>query len=401
MSLELVKKLYAKMPDAVAKARKKFGRGLTLTEKILVSHVDNWETQGWERGKAMLALRPDRVAMQDATAQMAMLQFMQAGKTKVAVPSTIHCDHLIRAESGSQKDLVRAIDENKEVYNFLASAAKKYGIGFWKPGAGIIHQVILENYAFPGGLIIGTDSHTPNAGGLGMIAIGVGGLDAAEVMAGMSWELLYPKRIGVYLTGKLNGWTAPKDIILYVASKLTVYGGTNRIIEYFGPGSRTISCTGKATITNMGAEIGATCSIFSYDNKMETYLRATKREGIADIASKYRDLFTLDKEIEQEITKEREQAQLYFDQLIEIDLSSLEPYIVGPHTPDLARPISKMASEVNNNNYLDTISVALIGSCINSSYEDMSRASDIAEQAKSKGVKVKVPLQITPGSEMI
>jgi aconitate hydratase len=250
-------------------------------------------------------------------------------------------------------------------------------------------------------LIIGTDSHTPNAGGLGMIAIGVGGLDAAEVMAGMSWELLYPKRIGVFLTGKLNGWTSPKDIILYVASKLTVYGGTNAIIEYFGPGSRTISCTGKATITNMGAEIGATCSIFSYDNKMETYLRATKREGIADLANKYRDLFTLDREIEQEISKEREKARHYFDQLIEIDLSSLEPYIVGPHTPDLARPISKLAREVNKNNYLDPISVALIGSCTNSSYEDMSRASDIAEQAKSKGVKVKVPLQITPGSEMI
>jgi aconitate hydratase len=294
-----------------------------------------------------------------------------------------------------------ALYENNEVYKFLESASRKYGIGFWKPGSGIIHQVVLENYAFPGGLIIGTDSHTPNAGGLGMIAIGVGGLDAAEVMAGMSWELLYPKRIGVFLTGKLNGWTSPKDIILYVASKLTVYGGTNAIIEYFGPGSRTISCTGKATITNMGAEIGATCSIFSYDNKMETYLRATKREGIADLANKYRDLFTLDKEIEQEITKEREKARHYFDQLIEIDLSSLEPYIVGPHTPDLARPISKLASEVNKNNYLDPISVALIGSCTNSSYEDMSRASDIAEQAKSKGVKVKVPLQITPGSEMI
>src|SRR5437899_3733504 len=250
MAVELVKKLYAKMPDAVARARKKFGRGLTLTEKILVSHVDNWETQVWERGKAMLALRPDRVAMQDATAQMAMLQFMQAGKKKVAVPSTIHCDHLIRAESGSQKDLLRAIDENREVYNFLASASRKYGMGFWKPGAGIIHQVVLENYAFPGGLIIGTDSHTPNAGGLGMLAIGVRGLDAAEVMAGMSWELLYPKRIGVYLTGELNSWASPKDVILFVASKLTVSGGTNAIIEYFGPGAAAISCTGKATISN-------------------------------------------------------------------------------------------------------------------------------------------------------
>src|SRR5881409_689806 len=319
MAVELVKTLYAKMPDALARARKKFGRGLTLTEKILVSHVDNWETQVWERGKAMLALRPDRVAMQDATAQMAMLQFMQAGKTKVAVPSTIHCDHLIRAESGSQKDLLRAIDENKEVYNFLASAAKKYGIGFWKPGAGIIHQVVLENYAFPGGLIIGTDSHTPNAGGLGMIAIGVEGLDAAEVMAGMSWELLYPKRIGVFLTGELNGWASPKDIILYVASKLTVYGGTNAIIEYFGPGASTISCTGKATITNMGAEIGATCSIFSYDKKMDIYLRATGRQEIADLANNYRNLFTIDQEIEAEISEDREKAHDYFDQLIEID----------------------------------------------------------------------------------
>src|SRR5881628_4241912 len=256
MSLELVKKLYAKMPDAVAKARKKFGRGLTLTEKILVSHVDNWETQGWERGKAMLALRPDRVAMQDATAQMAMLQFMQAGKKKVAVPSTIHCDHLIRAESGSQKDLLRAVDENREVYNFLASAANKYGIGFWKPGAGIIHQVVLENYAFPGGLIIGSDSHTPNMGGLCMVAIGVGGADTVDAMAGFPWEVLYPKLVGVRLTGELSGWAAPKDIILHVADKLTVKGGTNRIVEYFGPGCKTLSTTGKATVTNMGAEIG-------------------------------------------------------------------------------------------------------------------------------------------------
>src|SRR3989441_8885090 len=371
MSVELVKKLYGKMPDAVAKARKKFGRGLTLTEKILVSHLDNWETEGWERGKAMLALRPDRVAMQDATAQMAMLQFMQAGKTKVAVPSTIHCDHLIRAESGSQKDLVRAIDENKEVYNFLASAAKKYGIGFWKPGAGIIHQVVLENYAFPGGLMIGTDSHTPNAGGLGMLAVGVGGLDAAEVMAGLPWELLYPKRIGVYLKGELNGWTAPKDIILYVAGKLTVSGGTNAVIEYFGPGTKSISCTGKATITNMGAEIGATCSIFPYDERMETYLRTTGRGKIADLANANRELLTADEEVE-------ENPEKYFDKIIEIDLSTLEPYIVGPHTPDLARPISQLAEEVKKNNYLDSISVALIGSCTNSSYEDMTRAANVA-----------------------
>ena len=268
MSIDLVKKLYATMPAAVEKARKKFGRALTLTEKILVSHADNFETQVWDRGKAMLALRPDRVAMQDATAQMAMLQFMQAGKKRVAVPSTIHCDHLIRAESGSAKDLSRAVDENKEVYNFLASAAKKYGIGFWKPGAGIIHQVVLENYAFPGGLIIGTDSHTPNGGGLGMLAIGVGGADAGEVMAGLPWEVLHPKLIGVRLTGKLQGWTSPKDVILYVCGLLTVKGGTNKIVEYFGPGAETISATGKGTITNMGAELGATTSVFHFDQKI-------------------------------------------------------------------------------------------------------------------------------------
>src|SRR5436309_6872771 len=399
--IELVRGVYARLPERVALGRERLGRPLTFTEKVLLNHLRSPAEAGLARGVSYTDFDPDRVAMQDATAQMALLQFMTAGLDEAAVPSTVHCDHLILAKAGADLDLAFALDSNSEVYEFLRSVAARYGIGFWKPGSGIIHQVVLENYAFPGGMMIGTDSHTPNAGGLGMIAIGVGGLDAAEVMAGMSWELLYPKRIGVFLTGELNGWASPKDIILYVASKLTVYGGTNAIIEYFGPGSRTISCTGKATITNMGAEIGATCSIFSYDNKMETYLRATKRGGIADLANKYRDLFTLDKEIEQEITKEREKAQHYFDQLIEIDLSSLEPYIVGPHTPDLARPISKMASDVNKNNYLDTISVALIGRCTNSSYEDMSRASDIAEQAKSKGVKVKVPLQITPGSEMI
>src|SRR2546428_85952 len=321
MSQEIAKKLYGKMPDAVAKARKKFGRGLTLTEKILVSHVDNWETQGWERGKAMLALRPDRVAMQDATAQMAMLQFMQAGKTKVAVPSTIHCDHLIRAESGSQKDLLRAIDENKEVYNFLASAAKKYGIGFWKPGAGIIHQVVLENYAFPGGLIIGTDSHTPNGGGLGMLAIGVGGADAGEVMAGLVWEVLHPKLIGVRLTGKLQGWTSSKDVILYICGLLTVKGGTNKILEYFGPGAATISCTGKGTITNMGAELGATTSVFPFDEKMAAYLRMTDRKEIAKLAEVSREMLVADSEVEKSPEK-------YFDQIVEIDLSKLEPHVV-------------------------------------------------------------------------
>ncbi|HKT34201.1 MAG TPA: aconitase family protein, partial [Nitrospira sp.] len=277
MSMELAKTLYAKMPDACAKARTKFGRGLTLAEKILVSHADNFETQTWERGKAMLSLRPDRVAMQDATAQMAMLQFMQAGKKKVAVPSTIHCDHLIRAEMGSEKDLLRAMDENKEVYNFLASAAKKYGIGFWKPGAGIIHQVVLENYAFPGCLIIGTDSHTPNGGGLGGLAIGVGGADAGEVMAGLPWEVLHPKLIGVRLTGKLSGWASPKDVILYLCGLLTVKGGTNKIVEYFGPGAETISATGKGTICNMGAELGATTSVFPFDQKMVAYMNITDR----------------------------------------------------------------------------------------------------------------------------
>src|SRR5437016_11356580 len=342
MAIELVKKLYAKMPDAVARARKKFGRGLTLTEKILVSHVDNWETQVWERGKAMLALRPDRVAMQDATAQMAMLQFMQAGKKRVAVPSTIHCDHLIRAESGSQKDLLRAIDENREVYNFLASAAKKYGIGFWKPGAGIIHQVVLENYAFPGGLIIGTDSHTPNGGGLGMLAIGVGGADAGEVMAGLAWEVLHPKLIGVRLTGTLQGWTSPKGVILYVCGLLTVKGGTNKILEYFGPGAATISCTGKGTICNMGAELGATTSVFPFDDRMATYLRATDRADVARLAEQYADHLVPDPEV-------LSNPKACYDELVEIDLAELEPHVVGPHSPDRDRPISKLAADVRAN----------------------------------------------------
>lgn len=401
-SLDIISTTYGRLRDNVVKYQKALGRALTVSEKILVGHVHNpYINKEIRSGLDYVFLDPDRVALQDVTGQMTLLQFMQSGLKRVVVPTTVHCDHLIQARTGGESDTKLALYENNEVYKFLESASRKYGIGFWKPGSGIIHQVVLENYAFPGGLLIGTDSHTPNAGGLGMIAIGVGGLDAAEVMSGMSWELLYPKRIGVFLTGKLNGWTSPKDIILYVASKLTVYGGTNAIIEYFGPGARTISCTGKATITNMGAEIGATCSIFSYDEKMETYLRATRREGIADLAHKHRDFFTLDREIEEEITKDREKALDYFDQLIEIELSNLEPYIVGPHTPDLARPISKMAGDVKKNSYLDMISVALIGSCTNSSYEDMTRASDIAVQAKLKGVKVKVPLQVTPGSEMI
>lgn len=394
MSVEMVKKLYAKMPGVIEKARKRFGRGLTLTEKILVSHADNFDTQVWERGKAMLALRPDRVAMQDATAQMAILQFMQANKPKVAVPSTIHCDHLIRAESGSQKDLLRAMDENKEVYNFLASAAKKYGIGFWKPGAGIIHQVVLENYAFPGGLMIGTDSHTPNGGGLGMLAIGVGGADAGEVMAGLAWEVLHPKLIGVRLTGKLSGWTSPKDVILYLCGLLTVKGGTNKIIEYFGPGAETISATGKGTITNMGAELGATTSVFPFDQKMVAYLNLTDRADIANLAQANKELLVADPEVYQSPEK-------YFDQVIEIDLSALEPHVVGPHTPDLARPVSKMAAEAKEKGYPVQLKAALIGSCTNSSYEDISRAAHVAKQGLKAGLKAKTAFLVSPGSERI
>ncbi len=394
MSLEIAKTLYAAMPEKLARARKKFGRPLTLSEKILVSHTDNFDTQVWERGKAMLALRPDRVAMQDATAQMAMLQFMQAGKKKVAVPSTIHCDHLIRAEIGSEKDLLRAMDENREVYNFLASSAKKYGIGFWKPGAGIIHQVVLENYAFPGGLIIGTDSHTPNGGGLGMLAIGVGGADAGEVMAGLPWEVLHPKLIGVRLTGKLGGWASPKDVILYICGLLTVKGGTNKIVEYFGPGADTISCTGKGTITNMGAELGATTSIFPFDQKMVAYLNLTDRADIANLAQANRELLVADPEVLQSPEK-------YFDQIVEIDLSKLEPHVVGPHTPDLARPISKMAAEAKEKGYPVQLKAALVGSCTNSSYEDISRAAHVARQGLKAGLKARTAFLVTPGSERI
>src|SRR5579885_2019404 len=390
MSVEMVKALYARMPGVVEKARKKFGRALTLSDKILVAHADNFDTQVWERGKAMLALRPDRVAMQDATAQMAMLQFMQANKKKVAVPSTIHCDHLIRAEMGSQRDLVRAMDENKEVYNFLASAAKKYGIGFWKPGAGIIHQVVLENYAFPGGLIIGTDSHTPNGGGLGMLAIGVGGADAGEVMAGLPWEVLHPKLIGVKLTGKLSGWASPKDVILYLCGLLTVKGGTNKILEYFGPGAETISATGKGTITNMGAELGATTSVFQFDQKMVDYLRITDRAEIAQLALANRALLTADPEVLQA-------PERYYDQVVEIDLSRLEPHVVGPHTPDLARPISKMAAEAKEKGYPVDRKAALIVSCTNSSYEDISRSAHIAKQGMKAGLKAKTAFLVSPG----
>src|SRR5437588_1189750 len=394
MAIELVKKLYAKMPDALARARRTFGGGRTLSEKIRVSHVDNWETQVWERGKAMLALRPDRVAMQDATAQMAMLQFMQAGKKQVAVPSTIHCDHLIRAESGSQKDLLRAVDENREVYNFLASAAKKYGIGFWKPGAGIIHQVVLENYAFPGGLIIGTDSHTPNGGGLGMLAIGVGGADAGEVMAGLPWEVLHPKLIGVRLTGTLHGWTSPKDVITYLCGVLTVKGGTNKIVEYFGPGAESISATGKGTICNMGAELGATTSVFPYDGRMAAYLRATDRAHVAALADEYAAHLVADPAV-------LEDPKRFYDEIVEIDVDQLAPHVVGRHSPDRDRPISQLAGEARQHRWPLQIKNALIGSCTNSSYEDMRRAAHIAQQGMKAGLRAKIPFLITPGSERV
>jgi len=391
---ELVSNVYQKLKENILKFRDVTGRPLTLTEKILSGHFNKIDEKNFVGGKDYVFLKPDRVALQDVTGQMVMLQFMQAELQQTFVPTTVHCDHLIRAEVQGDVDMKVSLDENSEVFKFLQSAAAKYGCGFWKPGAGIIHQVVLENYAFPGGLMIGTDSHTPNAGGLGMIAIGVGGLDAAETMADLPWELLYPKKIGIKLTGELNGWTSPKDIILKVAEELTVSGGTNAIVEYFGPGTKSISCTGKATIANMGAEIGATCSIFPYDVRMETYLKYTNRSNIAELANQNKESLIADPEIEQNPEK-------YFDRVIEINLSTLEPHIVGPHTPDLARTISELANDVVNNDYTDSISVALIGSCTNSSYEDMSRAASIAEQAKAKGIKSKIPLLVTPGSEQI
>src|SRR5215472_2793556 len=400
-----VTKIYKKLKNKISTLRKTTDRPLTISEKILIGHLaENIDFNSYDvlvRGKSYVLLNPDRVALQDVTGQMTILQFMLAGLKRTAVPTTVHCDHLIQARIRGDLDTKAALYENNEVYQFLESASRKYGMGFWKPGAGIIHQVVLENYAFPGGLMIGTDSHTPNAGGLAMGAIGVGGADAVDVMADFPWEVLYPRTIGVRLTGALSGWAAPKDVILKLLGILTVKGGTNRIVEYFGPGARTLSCTGKATITNMGAEIGATCSVFSYDKRMETYLRATGRSTIADVANKHFDLITQDRQIEKEISEDRDNSINYFDQLIKIDLSNLEPYIVGPHTPDLVRPISKMKEDVKKNNYLDAISVALIGSCTNSSYEDMSRAADVAEQAREKGIKTRVPLQVTPGSEMI
>lgn len=391
-----VKKLYESFPAKIAEARKRYGRPLTLTEKILTAHLDQWDPSEPhpKRGESYALLRPDRVAMQDATAQMAVLQFMQAKLKTVAVPSTIHCDHLILARQGADKDLAVANDENAEVYNFLRTAGEKHGIGFWKPGSGIIHQVVLENYAFPGGMMIGTDSHTPNAGGLGMIAIGVGGADAVDVMAGEAWGVRWPKLIGVRLTGKLNGWTAPKDVILKLAGILTVAGGTGAIVEYFGPGTQSISCTGKGTITNMGAELGATTSIFPFDDRMAKYLRATKREEVAKLAEEYREYLVADPEIEKDYEK-------YFDQIVEIDLDTLEPYVVGPHTPDLARPISALKAEVDAKNYPEKLTAALIGSCTNSSYEDMSRAAHVANQASEHGSKSNIGFLISPGSEQI
>lgn len=393
-NIDMIRKVYSNLKEKQEKARTVVGRPLTLAEKILYSHLWNDITKPFERGNDYVDLSPDRVAMQDATAQMALLQFMRSGKKSVAVPSTVHCDHLIQAKVGAQKDLERAKNENEEVYDFLESVSKKYGLGFWKPGAGIIHQVVLENYAFPGGMMIGTDSHTPNAGGLGMIAIGVGGADAVDVMANMPWELKWPKLIGIRLTGKLSGWTAPKDIILKVAGILTVKGGTGAIVEYFGDGAKSISCTGKGTICNMGAEIGATTSLFAFDEKMANYLRATGRGDVAQLAEQVSDLLKADAEV-------YDNPEKYYDQVIEINLSELEPHLNGPFSPDRAWPISKMKEAVKENDFPEKLSVGLIGSCTNSSYEDIDRAASIAKQALAKGLKAKSKFTITPGSEQV
>lgn len=394
--IELIQKHYAQLASRVAQARQLLNRPLTLTEKILYAHLweNNFPKAAYERGKSYVDFAPDRVAMQDATAQMALLQFMQAGRAKVAVPSTVHCDHLIQAKVESSVDLKVAVTESKEVYDFLASVSNKYGIGFWKPGAGIIHQVVLENYAFPGGMMIGTDSHTVNAGGLGMVAIGVGGADACDVMAGLAWELKFPKLIGIKLTGKLNGWTAPKDVILKVAGILTVKGGTGAIVEYFGEGATSMSCTGKGTICNMGAEIGATTSTFGYDESMRRYLNATGREMVAQAADAVAEHLTGDPEV-------YANPEQYFDQVIEINLSELEPHLNGPFTPDLATPISKMKEAAAANGWPTKVEVGLIGSCTNSSYEDISRAVSIAKQVSEKGLTTKAEFTITPGSEQV
>jgi aconitate hydratase len=393
--IEMIKKVYAELPSKIAAARKVLNRPLTLTEKILYSHLHaSQKLEDFQRGKSYVDFAPDRVAMQDATAQMALLQFMQAGRPKVAVPSTVHCDHLITAKDGSKTDLAAATSGNKEVYDFLASVSNKYGIGFWKPGAGIIHQIVLENYAFPGGMMIGTDSHTVNAGGLGMVAIGVGGADACDVMAGLAWELKQPKLIGVKLTGKLNGWASPKDVILKVAGILTVKGGTGAIVEYFGEGAVNMSCTGKGTICNMGAEIGATTSTFGYDESMSRYLSATGRADVAAAADAVKEHLTADAEVYANPEK-------YFDQIIEINLSELEPYINGPFTPDLATPVSKMKEAAAVNGWPTEVKAGLIGSCTNSSYEDISRAVSLAKQVADKNLKAKAEFSITPGSEQI
>jgi aconitate hydratase len=391
---EQVEKLYASMASKLEAVKKKTGKKyLTLAEKIIFSHLDNLD-QELNRGSSFVLLRPDRVAMQDATAQMALLQFMQSGRGHTAVPSTVHCDHLIQARVGAAKDTDVAMHTNQEVYDFLQSVCNKYGLGFWKPGAGIIHQVVLENYAFPGGLMIGTDSHTPNAGGLGMLAIGVGGSDASDVMAGLPWEVKMPKLIGVHLKGKMNGWTSAKDVILYLCGLLTTKGGTDKIIEYFGPGVDSISCTGKGTITNMGAELGATTSVFPFDKRMIPYLKITQRAKIAALAERYAENLKADAEVEKSPEK-------YYDQIVEIDLSKLEPHVVGPHSPDVARPISKFAAEIKEKGYPDKLSAALIGSCTNSSYEDISRATHIAQEALDKGIKMPQQFLVSPGSEQI
>ncbi|WP_121667414.1 aconitate hydratase [Mesonia aquimarina] len=393
--IDMIKKVYAQMAERVEKARELVGKPLTLSEKILYSHLwDGAAEQKYERGKDYVNFSPDRIACQDATAQMALLQFMQAGKKKVEVPTTVHCDHLIQAKQGAAQDLKRANETSNEVFDFLGSVSNKYGIGFWKPGAGIIHQVVLENYAFPGGMMIGTDSHTVNAGGLGMVAVGVGGADAVDVMAGMPWELKFPRLIGVKLTGELNGWTASKDVILKVAGILTVKGGTGAIIEYFGEGAKNLSCTGKGTICNMGAEVGATTSTFGYDDSMERFLRATDRNDVADAANEVREHLTGDDEV-------YANPEQYFDEVIEIDLSELRPHLNGPFTPDLATPISEMSIKAKENDWPIDVDWGLIGSCTNSSYEDLTRAASIAKQAVDKKLKPKSDFGINPGSEQI
>lgn len=394
LTTKRIENLYLHSKEATALLRRKLGRPLTLSDKIFASHAVDLKSQEFQRGQSYLLLKPDRVAMQDATAQMALLQFMMAQKETVAAPTTVHCDHLVISQSGVKVDLKNSLQLNREVYKFLESASKRYGIGFWKPGSGIIHQIILENYAFPGGLMVGTDSHTPNAGGLGMMGIGVGGADAADVMAGLPWEVKYPKKIGVYLKGSLKGWASAKDVILKLCGLLTVKGGTDRIVEYFGPGAGSVSATGKATITNMGAELGATTSLFAFDDKISEYLSLTRRKDLARLAEQYKTCLQSDPEVEKNLKD-------FYDEIVEIDLSSLEPMIVGPHTPDLARPLSEFSKEIKEKNYPEALSAGLIGSCTNSSYEDLGRAAQVALQAKKAGLKSKSVLLVSPGSNQI